>query len=520
MDTRVSTFIDNQALAGTLFKRGSLQPRRAAGGIGYAIFTTAFDALRSNRLRSFLTMLGLIIGTSAVIAVVTLTQGVTESVNQSFSSLGTNVLTISPGATSSRGASSGLGSAQTLTVQDAEAISQLPGVTNWSPVINASGQVIYSDQNTSTSVRGVYPDYQTIQNLVIAQGSWFTDEDEQMATPVAVIGDTTASNLFIDPTVSPIGQDIRIGAQDFRVVGILQAKGSQGPGNQDDVIYVPFSAAFQRLNPSNYVSQMVVQADQTSDVTPVQTEITTLLRSRHHLSGPDPALFKQNGTSSRAVTSFGGGGGGYRGGGGGGGGFQRGGGAPPSGGNTSSSSSSTSSNSTSSNSTSSSSTSKSGTSTTRTAASDPPDDFQIFNTDQLIETAQQNSSVLTTLLIGVAAISLTVGGIGIMNIMLVSVTERLREIGICKAIGARERDIRNQFLLEALLLTIAGGIAGIVIGLGVGFLLTLDLHVPFVLSVVPAVVAFGVSTVIGVTFGLYPAIRASKLDPIMTLRTA
>src|SRR5579884_1571042 len=355
MDTRVSTFIDNQALAGTLFKRGSLPSRHAAGGMGYALFTTAFDALRSNRLRSFLTMLGLIIGTSAVIAVVTLTQGVTESVNQSFSSLGTNVLTISPGATSSRGASSGLGSAQTLTLQDAEAISQLPGVTNWSPVLSTSGQVIYLDQNTNTSVRGVYPDYQTIQNLVIAQGSWFTDADEQMGTPVAVIGDTTASNLFTDSTTSPIGQTIRINAQVFRIVGVLQAKGSQGPGNQDDVIYVPFSAASERLEPSSYVNQIVVQADQTSDVTPVQTEITTLLRSRHHLQGPDPSLFKQNGFSSRPVTSFGGGGGAYRGGGGG---FQGGGGAPPSGGNTSSSKSSTSSSST-------------RTNTTRTAASDP-----------------------------------------------------------------------------------------------------------------------------------------------------
>jgi ABC-type antimicrobial peptide transport system permease subunit len=496
MDTRLSTFIDNQALAGALIKRESFQPRHASSGIGYAIFVTAFDALRSNRLRSFLTMLGLIIGTSAVIAVVTLTQGVTESVNASFSSLGTNVLTISPGATSSRGASSGFGSAQTLTLQDAEAISQLPGVANWSPVINASGQVIYQDQNTNTSVRGVYPAYQDIQNLVIAQGAWFSDADEQNANPVAVIGDTTASNLFTDPSVSPVGQTIRVGSQDFHIVGVLQAKGSQGPGNQDDVIYVPFSAANQRLNPSAYVSQIAVQADTTNDVTPVQTEIDTLLRSRHHLNGPDPALFKQNGTSSRAVTGFGGGGGGgFRGGGGGGGG----GGGPAGGpgGNTSSR-----------------------TGTTRTAQSDPANDFQIFNTDQLIQTAQQNSSVLTTLLIGVAAISLTVGGIGIMNIMLVSVTERLREIGICKAIGAREKDIRNQFLLEALLLTIAGGMVGIFLGLLSGYLLTFDLHVPFVLSVVPVVVAFGVSTVIGVTFGLYPAVRASKLDPIQTLRTA
>jgi ABC-type antimicrobial peptide transport system permease subunit len=268
------------------------------------------------------------------------------------------------------------------------------------------------------------------------------------------------------------------------------------------VIYVPFSAALQRLRPTTYVDQIQLQVDTTDNVTAVQLAVTSLLRSRHHLAGPDPSLRQQNGLTSRPVTSFqGGGNGAYRGGGG----FQRGGGATgggPTGGNTSSSSSSRSS------------------SATRTASSNPANDFQVLNVNQLIATAQQNSSVLTTLLIGIAAISLTVGGIGIMNIMLVSVTERLREIGICKAIGARERDIRNQFLLEALLLTIAGGMVGIFIGLLAGFLLTLDLHVPFILSALPVVVAFGVSTVIGVTFGLYPAVRASKLDPILTLRTA
>jgi ABC-type antimicrobial peptide transport system permease subunit len=468
----------------------------------YAIFGTAFDALRSNRLRSFLTMLGLIIGVSAVIAVVTLTQGVTESVNQSFSSLGTNVLTISPGATSSRGVRTA-GSSQTLTLKDAEAVSQLPHIVYWSPILNASGQVIYSDQNTNTSVRGVYPDYQYIQNLQIAQGNWLSDGDERSNAAVAVIGATTAQDLFTDPAVSPIGQNIRIDSQLFRIVGVLQTKGSsQGPGNADDVIYVPFSAALQRLRPTTYVDQIQLQVDTTDNVTAVQLAVTSLLRSRHHLAGPDPSLRQQNGLTSRPVTSFqGGGNGAYRGGGG----FQRGGGATgggPTGGNTSSSSSSRSS------------------SATRTASSNPANDFQVLNVNQLIATAQQNSSVLTTLLIGIAAISLTVGGIGIMNIMLVSVTERLREIGICKAIGARERDIRNQFLLEALLLTIAGGMVGIFIGLLAGFLLTLDLHVPFILSALPVVVAFGVSTVIGVTFGLYPAVRASKLDPILTLRTA
>jgi macrolide transport system ATP-binding/permease protein len=505
MKNEVSTILDKQALS-VLVRQDALRSRhsaRSGGGMFSAIFGTAFDALRSNRLRSFLTMLGLIIGVSAVIAVVTLTQGVTESVNQSFSSLGTNVLTISPGATSSRGVRTA-GSSQTLTLKDAEAISQLSHIVYWSPILNASGQVIYLDQNTNTSVRGVYPDYQYIQNLQIAQGNWLSDGDEQSNAAVAVIGATTAQDLFTDPAVSPIGQNIRIDSQLFRIVGVLQTKGSsQGPGNADDVIYVPFSAALQRLRPTSYVDQIQLQVDTTDNVTAVQLAVTSLLRSRHHLAGPDPSLRQQNGLTSRPVTSFqGGGNGAYRGGGGG---FQRGGGATgggPTGGNTSSSSSSRSS------------------STTRTASSNPANDFQVLNVNQLIATAQQNSSVLTTLLIGIAAISLTVGGIGIMNIMLVSVTERLREIGICKAIGARERDIRNQFLLEALLLTIAGGMVGIFIGLLAGFLLTLDLHVPFILSALPVVVAFGVSTVIGVTFGLYPAVRASKLDPILTLRTA
>ncbi len=502
MKNEVSTILDKQAL-GVLVRQDALRSRHGAsggGGMLYAIFGTAFDALRSNRLRSFLTMLGLIIGVSAVIAVVTLTQGVTESVNQSFSSLGTNVLTISPGATSSRGVRTA-GSSQTLTLKDAEAVSQLPHIVYWSPIVNASGQVIYLDQNTNTSVRGVYPEYQYIQNLQIAQGDWLSDADEQSNAAVAVIGATTAQDLFTDPAVSPIGQNIRIDSQLFRIVGVLQTKGSsQGPGNADDVIYVPFSAALQRLRPSSYVDQIQLQVDTTDNVTTVQQSVTSLLRSRHHLAGPDPSLRQQNGLTSRPVTSFqGGGGGAYRGGGG----FQGG----ATGGRQTGSGTSSSSNSRSS-------------STTRTAASNPANDFQVLNVNQLISTAQQNSSVLTTLLIGIAAISLTVGGIGIMNIMLVSVTERLREIGICKAIGARERDIRNQFLLEALLLTIAGGMIGIFIGLLAGFLLTLDLHVPFILSALPVIVAFGVSMVIGVTFGLYPAVRASKLDPIQTLRTA
>jgi ABC-type antimicrobial peptide transport system permease subunit len=502
----------------------TLRERPGHGISNAATFDSALDALRANHVRSLLTMLGVIIGVSAVIAVVTLTQGVNQSVNDRFAGLGTNVLTISPGTTSSAGARSAAGSSQTLTTADADALMQVPSVIAISPVVNATEQLVYADQNWNTRVSGVYPAYQTIQNWQLAEGDWFSDQDEQMGLPVAVLGQTVAQNLFPTGGPDPMGQTIRVGTSLFRVVGVLQTKGAQGNANADDVVFVPFSAAKERLNPSPYVSQIQVQIDSINDVAQAQLDITALLRTRHHLRGTDPALQSQNRTGQRS-SLFGGGGnggagqggnGGARQGGNGNGGFGQGGGGNGGagqgggGGGNSRNGGSGQGGSQQGGGTGSRSTSR--------TVTNPPNDFQVFNVNQLVQTAQQNSAILTVLLIGIAAISLAVGGIGIMNIMLVSVSERTREIGVRMAVGARRRDVRNQFLMEAIMLSVVGGVIGILIGLGGGFVLTVGLGVPFVLSVIPALIAFSVSAAVGIVFGLYPAIRASKLDPIVALR--
>jgi putative ABC transport system permease protein len=430
-------------------------------------------------------MLGVIIGVSAVIAVVTLTQGVSQSVNAAFAGLGTNVLTIIPGTTTSGGARTAAGSKQTLTQADAVALSQIPDVVSSSPVISSTEQVVYQDMNWNTRVSGVYPNYQQINNWQIAEGSWFTDQAEQLGTPDAVLGQTVVQNLF--PTgVDPVGQTIRVGSSLFHVIGTLQTKGTQGPQNSDDVIFVPFLAAYDHLDTTAYVSQIQVQVDNVNNINLVELAIDRLLRQRHNLPGPDPNI--QQLLSPIRKTSLLGGGGPGRGGPGGGNGGRQG-----TAGRTANSATST--------------------------TNDPPNDFQIFNVESIIQSAQQSSAILTILLIGIATISLAVGGIGIMNIMLVSVTERTREIGIRMAIGARRRDIRNQFLVEAMMLSATGGTAGIIIGLGGGYLLTTVLKLPFVLSPIPALIAFSVSSAVGIVFGLYPAARAAKLDPIIALRT-
>ncbi len=323
-------------------------------------------------------------------------------------------------------------------------------------------------------------------------------------------------NLFPAGTADAIGQTIRINSQLFRVVGTLQAKGTSSFSNTDDTIFVPFSAANERLKPSPlYVDQIQVLVDDVNNIAQVQQNITTLLRTRHHLSGaaPSSSQNQRNGGLGAGLTggagggsfgggSFGGRGGGGRGGaGGGGGGFGGAGGSGSGSGGSSNGGAST---------------QRSSSALTGAAQ---PNDFQVLNGSQLVQTAQQNTSELTILLVGIAAISLTVGGIGIMNIMLVSVTERTREIGICMAIGARQRDIRNQFLLEALLLSIIGGIIGILIGILGGFELTKGIGFPFVFNPFAVALAFGVAAIVGVSFGYYPAVRASKLDPIVALRT-
>jgi putative ABC transport system permease protein len=396
---------------------------------------SALEALWANRLRSLLTALGVIVGVAAVIGVVTLTQGTSALINSRLTGLGTNVLTITPGAVQTGGAFSAAGTRQSLTLDDASAVATVPHVTGVSPVIGAASQVIYGSQNWNTRIQGVYPSYQAIGDWTLAEGAWFSQGDEDGATPVAVLGQTTSSNLFGATVTDPIGQTVLINSQAFRVVGVLQAKGASLGGNQDDVIFVPFTAMQQRLNNAQFLSQIVAQVDNANDVNTAQTAVTSLLEQRHNL------------------------------------------------------------------------------------AAGGPDDFTVRSSNQLVQTAQTFTQTLTFLLVGIAAISLIVGGIGIMNIMLVSVTERTREIGVRMALGARRRDIRNQFLIEALTLSASGGAIGILIGLGLGFGLTNAFSLPFTLSLVSIALAVGVSAAIGVGFGLYPAVRASLLDPIVALRT-
>ncbi|HLI05194.1 MAG TPA: ABC transporter permease [Ktedonobacteraceae bacterium] len=412
-------------------ERVPVSPRR--GPMIGSNLGSAVESLWANRLRSMLTALGIFIGVAAVVAALTLTQGASGAINSRISSLGSNTITISPGAATSGGVFGAVGTTESLTIQDAQALTKIAHVTGVSPIIAVSAQVIYGNQNWNTRIEGVNTAYQTILDWQLASGTWFSDNDVNSDNPVAVLGQTVASSLFSASGTDPVGQNIRIRNQVFRVVGVLQTKG--GSSSQDDVVYVPYTTALIRLKNTTYLDGIEVQVDNTNDVAPVQQGITTVLEIRHHI--------------------------------------------PP------------------------------GT----------PDDFRTISSTQLLQTAQQFTQILTFLLVGIAGISLTVGGIGIMNIMLVSVTERIREIGIRMAVGARRSDIRNQFLIEALTLSLLGGVMGMVVGMLAGLIMTHAFQLPFVVSAFSLLMPFVVSALVGVAFGLYPAVRASHLDPIVALHS-
>lgn len=394
---------------------------------------SALQSLRVNKMRSLLTSLGIIIGVGAVIVVISIGEASAATINSRLSTLNPLELTIRAGSTTAAGGvRGGGGSAQTLTQADADAIASVSNVAAVSPIANANEQIVYQNENWSTSVQGVYPDYQQIGSWTLDQGSFFASDTGSEA----VIGQTIVTNLFTPlGIINPVGDQIRVGSITVTVVGVLASKGGSSFGNADDVIFLPFNTVKQNLSGGKFVSSIDLTADSAGDVNTVDTAVQQLLEQRHNIT------------------------------------------------------------------------------------SSANDDFTIQEQSSVLSTVESTSQTLTILLVGVASISLVVGGIGIMNIMLVSVTERTREIGIRMAIGARPRDVLTQFLIEAIMLSALGGVAGILLGIAGALIYAVVTSGSFVLSPVAVLLAFGFAAAIGILFGYYPAQRAARLDPIVALRS-
>ena len=392
----------------------------------------ALSRLGSSRLRAALTMLGVIIGVASVVSLVAVGQGATSGITKQLQGLGTNLLTVNPGASTNGFTRGAAGSAGTLTVADAAAIGALTGVAAVEPEISTSQLVVAGSQNTTTTIMGTTGGYTTVRNFSLWQGATLNGAAVDAGLRVAVVGATTADDLGL--TASSIGSTIKIGGLPFEVVGILQAKGSTGPVSQDDQILVPYTTVQDQFVPGDKVRSVGISVTSADQIDLVKGEITTLLESRHGISA--------GGT----------------------------------------------------------------------------DDFTIADQAQLLTTVSGVSDLLTLLLAGIASISLIVGGIGIMNIMLVSVRERTREIGIRKAIGARGRDILAQFLVEALVLSVLGGVFGIILGVAVSYLIGTIAGWGFVFSPVTPLIAVLFSLIVGIVFGVWPARQAARLDPIVALR--
>lgn len=402
---------------------------------GTNLFKIALRALANNKLRAFLTMLGIIIGVASVIAMLAIGQGSKKSIQQQISEMGSNMIMIHPGAEMRGGVRQDPSAMQTLKLENYEKLSEectyLSGI---SPNVSSSGQLVAGANNYPSSVSGVSMDYLTIRQLTVEQGEMFTENDIRTAAKVCVIGKTIVDNLFPDGS-DPIGKVIRCNQIPFRVIGVLKSKGYNSMGmDQDDVVLAPYSTVMKRLLAQTYLSGIFASA-LTEDMTDEAVdEITTILRREHKLKETDD------------------------------------------------------------------------------------DDFTIRTQQELSSMLNTTTDLMTTLLACIAGISLVVGGIGIMNIMYVSVTERTREIGLRMSVGARGVDILSQFLIEAILISITGGLIGVIIGCGASFMIKAIAHWPVFIQPWSVLLSFLVCTVTGVFFGWYPAKKAARLDPIEAIR--
>ena len=395
-------------------------------------FLMAWASLIANKMRSILTMLGIIIGVAAVIALVSIGNGVKQDIQNSISSLGSNLLMVMPGAPRTPGVRPSAGSMKSLKVSDYEAISKLDGVRAASPMTNGSYVVIYQNKNWTTSVSGVSYNYLDVNNWSMKSGRFLSEKNVQNRERVAVVGKTVVKNLFGDE--DPVGAEIRVKNIPFRIIGVLNSKGSGAMGNdQDDMVIIPYTTAMERVEGVDYLRMIYVVGKDENGIDRLQSDIENLLRVRHGIK--DTNL----------------------------------------------------------------------------------DDFNIQNMNSIMETMEETTGTLTLFLGAVAAISLVVGGIGIMNIMLVSVTERTREIGVRKALGATYSVIVTQFLIEAVVISLMGGIIGIILGIGSSKLIGIASGMSTVISVPTIVMSFAFSMAIGLIFGIYPARKAAKLNPIDAL---
>jgi putative ABC transport system permease protein len=400
------------------------------------ILEETYSALSSNKIRSGLTMLGIVIGISSVIAMTAIGTGAQSSITDSIQSIGSNLITVSPGAQRGVGmqVSTGRGSAKSLTLEDSNAIAkEVSSIKNVAAEVAGRYQVTAKGTNTNTTVDGTTPSYLEVRNMQITEGTFIIDQNVESGAKVAVVGPTVRDDLFgVDGNA--IGQTIRIKNMQFKIIGLTTAKGGTGFNSTDNMIFIPITTAQRYFSGDQYVTAISVEAESANVTSQVQQDITTLLLDRHHITDATLA------------------------------------------------------------------------------------DFSTLNQADIIATISSVTGTFTTLLAAIAGISLLVGGIGIMNMMLTTVTERTREIGLRKAIGAKRKDISKQFLLEAIMLTFIGGVIGVILGWLISFIVTKTGLITTKVSISSVFLAFGVSAFIGIVFGYYPATRASKLNPIDALR--